>query len=119
MTVSSLEAAKYLCEISGWKLSSLKLQKILHLSDMNYAGQGRGRLVSENFGRVSKVVEILWRCSPSGMNCARSGGEVKGHRQGRLRGRFPAIDFSHPDLSGGQGRPQQHRHCSRAGHVSP
>lgn len=49
MTVSSREAARFLCETSGWQLSNLELQKMLYLADMNYVGQGNGRLVTEDF----------------------------------------------------------------------
>lgn len=49
MTVRVADAARYLCEKSGWKLSNLALQKILYVADMNFAGIGRGRLVDEDF----------------------------------------------------------------------
>lgn len=49
MTVRVKDAARYLCSLSGWKLSNLPLQKILYMADMNFTGQGKGRLVDENF----------------------------------------------------------------------
>ncbi|WP_116082059.1 Panacea domain-containing protein [Tropicimonas sp. IMCC34011] len=49
MTVRSIDAARHLCERSGWLISNLKLQKILYLADLNFVGQGFGRLVDEDF----------------------------------------------------------------------
>ena len=49
MTTRVDSAARYLCELSGWKLSNLQLQKMLYLADMNFVGQGRGRLLDEDF----------------------------------------------------------------------
>lgn len=49
MTVSAYDAAKFLCEESGWRLSNLQLQKILYLADMNFVGQTGERLVDEDF----------------------------------------------------------------------
>lgn len=49
MTTRVENAAHYLCQLSGWKLSNLQLQKMLYLADMNFVGQGRGRLVDEDF----------------------------------------------------------------------
>jgi uncharacterized phage-associated protein len=49
MTVRVRDAAKYLCALSGWRLSNLPLQKILYLADMNFVGKGAGRLVDEDF----------------------------------------------------------------------
>ncbi|WP_209018555.1 Panacea domain-containing protein [Endobacterium cereale] len=42
-------AAKHLCEISGWRLSNLQLQKLLYLADMNFVGATGERLVDEDF----------------------------------------------------------------------
>jgi uncharacterized phage-associated protein len=47
--VPSSFAARHLCELSGWRLSNLQLQKMLYLADMNYVGKTGGRLVSEDF----------------------------------------------------------------------
>lgn len=50
MAVSALQAAKYLCEESGWTLTNLKLQKILYLAHLIYMGRNNGqRLIRENF----------------------------------------------------------------------
>lgn len=49
MTVRVNDAAQYLCALSGWKLSNLQLQKMLYIADMNFVGQGYGRLVDEDF----------------------------------------------------------------------
>ncbi len=49
MSVSPTDAAKYLCDRSGWTLSNLQLQKIIYMADMNHVGQGNDRLVSESF----------------------------------------------------------------------
>jgi uncharacterized phage-associated protein len=43
-------ASKYICEKSGWRLSNLPLQKILYLSQVEYAGLNHGdRLVDTTF----------------------------------------------------------------------
>lgn len=42
MPISSLSAAKKLCELSGWKLSNLALQKILYIAQMVYMGRNNG-----------------------------------------------------------------------------
>lgn len=49
MTVKAVDAANYLCEKSGWKLSNLQLQKILYIADMNFVGQTQSRLIDEDF----------------------------------------------------------------------
>lgn len=49
MSVSSTDAANYLCDKSGWKISNLQLQKILYMADMNYIGQSNSRLIDEDF----------------------------------------------------------------------
>lgn len=49
MTTAVSNAARYLCDKSGWKVTNLQLQKILYIADMNLVGQGRGRLVDEDF----------------------------------------------------------------------
>lgn len=49
MTVRVNDAAHYLCERSGWKVSNLQIHKILYMADMNFVGQGNGRLVDEDF----------------------------------------------------------------------
>jgi len=47
--ISTLSAAKHLCEISGWTLSNLQLQKMLYLADMNYIGKYGERMLPEDF----------------------------------------------------------------------
>lgn len=47
--ISTSSAAKHLCEISGWQLSNLQLQKMLYMADMNFVGKYGERLVDENF----------------------------------------------------------------------
>lgn len=49
MTVTVNDAAHHLCSRSDWTLSNLQLQKILYIADMNFVGQGNGRLVQEDF----------------------------------------------------------------------
>lgn len=50
MAVSSLSAAKTTCELSGWRLSNLALQKILYIAHMFYIGEHNGEpLVDEPF----------------------------------------------------------------------
>jgi uncharacterized phage-associated protein len=44
-----MEAAKTLCELRGWKLSNLEIQKILYLAHMFYLGQTGEPLIGENF----------------------------------------------------------------------
>ncbi len=49
--ISSLSAAKTLCELSDWSLSNLKIQKILYIAHMYALGRTDGEcpLLSENF----------------------------------------------------------------------
>ena len=49
MTVNAEAAAKYLARLSGWRLSNLKLQKILYLADLYHTGTHGERLVDEDF----------------------------------------------------------------------
>ena len=46
--VSSLSAAKALCEISGWTLTNLSIHKILYLAHMVYMGNNEGELLIED-----------------------------------------------------------------------
>ncbi len=67
--VSSFEAAKYLCSLSKWQLSNLKLQKILYLADLNFLGNTGNRLIDEDFeawdyGPV--LTSLYHRCKPFG-----------------------------------------------------
>ncbi len=49
MAVSVFAAAKRMCEISGWNVTNLQLQKILYLAHMMYLGRTNNRLISSNF----------------------------------------------------------------------
>ena len=59
---------------------------------------GRDRSV-KSWCRVSNMVEIFWRRSPSVGIWALSGREVKVDRYDGLRQCFPAIDLSHLELA--------------------
>jgi len=47
--ISALSAARALCEMSGWDLSNLKLQKILYIAHMLYLGRHGQPLIDKNF----------------------------------------------------------------------
>ena len=49
MTITVLQAAKYLCERSGWAYSSLELQKIIYICHMLYLGREGEPLVEGDF----------------------------------------------------------------------
>lgn len=49
MPVSALSAARSLCEMSGWTISNLKLQKVLYLAHMYHLGKTGRPLIDENF----------------------------------------------------------------------
>lgn len=49
MAISSLSAAKKLCELSGWRLSNLAVQKILYVAHMVHLGKHGFPLVTEYF----------------------------------------------------------------------
>ena len=49
MSLSSIEAAKLLCELSGWSLTHLKLQKLLYLAHMVYLGRNNEPLINEEY----------------------------------------------------------------------
>lgn len=49
MSISSINAGKTLCELSGWKISNLRLQKLLYIAHMYHIGDGHGELIDENF----------------------------------------------------------------------
>ncbi|TBA16310.1 Panacea domain-containing protein [Rhizobium ruizarguesonis] len=47
--ISTSSAAKHLCDVSGWQLSNLQLQKMLYLADMNFVGKYGQRMINEDF----------------------------------------------------------------------
>lgn len=51
MIIPAFSAARTMCEIRGWALSNLELQKLLYLAEMTMAGRsdGQASLVSESF----------------------------------------------------------------------
>jgi len=49
MTIRVNDGAHHLCAQSGWRVSNLQLHKIIYIADMNFVGQGKGRLVDEDF----------------------------------------------------------------------
>lgn len=49
MTRRTFEAAKTLCELSGWTLSNLPLQKLLYLSHMVHLGEYHQPLIDGEF----------------------------------------------------------------------
>lgn len=49
MTISSIDAGKTLCELSGWRMSNLRLQKLLYIAHMYYMREGKDDLIRENF----------------------------------------------------------------------
>lgn len=49
MTINVNDAARYLCQKGNWKITNLKLQKILYMADMNFVGTQSERLLNEDF----------------------------------------------------------------------
>jgi uncharacterized phage-associated protein len=49
MSVSSLSAARLVCELRDWKVTNLELQKILYIAHMIHLGAKGKPLISENF----------------------------------------------------------------------
>ena len=47
--ISSIDAGKTLCELSGWAVSNLQLQKILYLAHMLHLGRFGKPLISDGF----------------------------------------------------------------------
>ena len=75
MTIAYGDAAHRLGVNSGWSLSNLQLQKILFMADMNFVGQGKGRLIDEDFEAwdYGPVLPSLYReCKPFGAKCRAS-----------------------------------------------
>lgn len=52
MSISSIQAGRIICELSGWTTSNLRLQKLLYIACMNYIGTEAGKprlLIRETF----------------------------------------------------------------------
>lgn len=49
MTISVFDAAKRLCEKSGWSLTNLELQKLIYLAHMFHLGHHKEPLIKEHF----------------------------------------------------------------------
>ena len=49
MTISSLDAARKICELGNWQITNLKLQKMLYLAHLVYLGRTRYPLIREHF----------------------------------------------------------------------
>lgn len=49
MTISVFDAAKRLCEKSGWSLTNLELQKLIYLAHMFHLGEHGEPLIKERF----------------------------------------------------------------------
>lgn len=50
MGIPSIQAGGVLCEMSGWTVSNLQLQKLLYIAHMFHLGEKDGkRLINENF----------------------------------------------------------------------
>lgn len=47
--ISSIDAGKTLCELSGWAISNLQLQKILYLAHMLHLGRFEKPLINDGF----------------------------------------------------------------------
>ena len=64
MTISSIDAGKTLCELSGWEVSNFRLQKLLYIADMYYMGRTEGKaLIDEDFEawQYGPVEPMLYR----------------------------------------------------------
>ena len=49
MTISSIDAGKTLCELSGWSISNLQLQKLLYIANMYHRAEEGSSLINERF----------------------------------------------------------------------
>ena len=50
MAIAPLEAAKFVCEVSGWSVTNLSLQKILYFCHLAFLGENEGKpLFDESF----------------------------------------------------------------------
>ena len=63
MIIPNMVAARTLCEISGWSLSNLRLQKILYFTHRCFLGEDKGPLVKGPFMRYpyGPVIEEVHR----------------------------------------------------------
>ena len=72
MAVSSIDAGKTLCELSKWKTSNLRLQKLLYIAHMYYVGTENKDLIKEDFyaWRFGPVEPELYHyCKVYGADC--------------------------------------------------
>ncbi len=50
MAISSMQAAKKICEKSNWAFTNMQVQKVLYISHMAYMGENEGQpLIPESF----------------------------------------------------------------------
>lgn len=49
MAISSIDAGKTLCELSGWSISNLQLQKLLYIANMYHRAEEGISLINERF----------------------------------------------------------------------
>ena len=56
MTVSSIDAGKTICELSRWKTSNLRLQKLLYIAQVYHIGEHGKYLIDEDF--------VAWKLGP-------------------------------------------------------
>ncbi|HEX3862745.1 MAG TPA: type II toxin-antitoxin system antitoxin SocA domain-containing protein [Stellaceae bacterium] len=64
MSIAAIDAARRVCELSGWTVPNLQLQKILYITHMIYAGRHNGdRLIRESFEAwdYGPVIPSLYR----------------------------------------------------------
>ena len=86
MPVAALSAARTLCELSDWKISNLKLQKVLYIAHMGYLGHTGEPLLIEDFE--------AWDYGPVIPNVY---SKAKGFGSGRVRNVFHWVQSVHPD----------------------
>lgn len=64
MSIAAIDAARRVCEIDGWNVTNLQLQKILYIIHMIYAGRHNGeRFIREPFEAwdYGPVIPSLYR----------------------------------------------------------
>lgn len=49
MAITSLQAAKKICELSNWTITNLHIHKILYIANMVYLGRHKEPLINEKF----------------------------------------------------------------------